>query len=59
MKILMTFKDPDHFAETSDGEVLRWNDPEYTEARNELMRHDEYITIEYDSETKEAKVVPQ
>lgn len=59
MKILMTFKDPDYFAETSDGEVLRWNDPVYEEARGKFMTYDEYLTIEYDSETQEARVVPR
>lgn len=59
MKILMTFKDPDHVAETSSGKVLRWDDPVYKEARGTFVLYEEYITIEYDSETKEAKVVPQ
>lgn len=58
MKIRLTFKDPDYYAETSNGEILRWTDPAYKQAREELLTYDEYFTIEYDTETKESRVVP-
>lgn len=57
MKIRLTFKDPDHYAETSDGEILRWTDPAYKQARDELLTYSKYLTIEYDTETKESRVI--
>ena len=57
MKIRLTFKGPDHYAETSNGEICRWTDLAYKQAREELLTYDEYLTIEYDTETKESRVI--
>ncbi|HWX31175.1 MAG TPA: hypothetical protein VNZ53_27520 [Steroidobacteraceae bacterium] len=55
MKVKMTFKDPDRYVHGQAGEEI----PDEAAALvRRYVEFDEYVTIEFDTETKTATVVP-
>ena len=60
MKLQITFKDPDGVRESLEGAKLDPNKlpKDVEEIVRKFIEYNEYVTIEFDTDTKEAIVVP-
>ena len=58
MKYILTLKDPDHAMQDESGEDIRTLPPTAAAIKRRFVEYDEYVTIELDTETKTARVIP-
>lgn len=57
MKFLVTMKDPDHTTQNEAGDTLPYSDKSADKIKSKFMEYDEYLTVEFDTETGTARVL--